>query len=362
MTAPSIEAIHPANTAEGVVLSDRISVIFDREVDHTTVQILLEGPDTDRWSGPDQVRWDNPDTEADDDVLATPGYKGVVAGSLTFEKVDSEGDGVSAFDYTGGGVMWRAKAIFTPTEPLAPNTEYRVWIIGDEETGDSIVSGVSSRTVFDPVKGANLGDGDAIFTGGYTGSIAEDIYTVRVKEAGDASDKLLFQFWRASAPLIVRELNTSQRSQLLNDGVFVQFDGDFEEDDEFTVEVRTGDRMQSTYTWIFTTGAGSIVTVSDSVEQSPSVAVGGFEGQATGVAAVFSVVKITPVSRATNLDPESVEQITVQFSAAINETTITDDTVIITSEPVNGDPDTEAEGEITKVLSVSGDTLIIQIG
>jgi hypothetical protein len=363
MAAPEIVEIHPANNAEGVVLSDRVSVIFDQEVDRTTVQIMLEGPDTDRWSGPEQVRWDDPDTDADDDVLATPGYKGMVAATLSFEKVDEEGEGVSAFDYTGGGAMWRTKAVLTPDEPLAPNTEYRVWVVGDEETGDNILSGVSSRTVYDVVRGANLGDGNAYFTGGYTGTNAEDVFHVRVKEAGSVSDKLLFQWWRASAPLIIRELRTSQRSQLLNDGVFVRFDGDFEIDDEFSVHVETGERMQNTYTWVFTTGAGSIVTVPSTVEQEPSVPVGGFSAEVTAGSAVsgFRVLKTTPASRATNLDTEDIEQIVVQFSANLDEDTVTDDTVTIWSEPVNGDPSIEAEGEIVKVLSVSGDTLTIQI-
>jgi hypothetical protein len=361
MTAPSIAEVNPAVSAEGVVLSDQIYVIFDREVDRTTVQILLEGPDTDRWSGPEQVRWDNPDTDADDDVLASPGYKGMVPGTLSFEKVDESGDGVSAFDYTGGGAMWRTKAVFLPSEPLSPNTQYRVWVIGDEVDGDNITSGVSTRTVFDPVRGANLGDGSAIFSGGYTGSNAEDAYTIRIKETGNASDKLLFQYWRTSSPLIVRELHTTQRSQLLNDGVFVRFDGDFEENDEFSVQVRAGERMQTTYTWVFTTGAGSIATVPSTVEQSHSVPVGGFGDQATTDSTVFSVVEITPAHRATHLDPDDIESIVVKFSADIDEATITDDAVTILSESVNGDPSIDAEGEITKVFSVVGDTLTILI-
>lgn len=360
MTAPSIIEVHPANGAEGVVLSDQIYVVFDREVDHTTVQIMLETRDTDRWSGPEQVRWDNPDTDADDDVLATPGYKGMVDGVLSYEKVDEDGNDVSGFDYTGGGVNWRAKVTFTPDEPLAPNLQYRVWIIGDEETGDDIISGVAGRTVFDPVKGANLGDGDAVFSGGYTGTIS-NAYTVRVKEAGDASDKLLFQYWLDSAPLVIRELNTSQRSQLLGEGIYVRFDGDFEIDDEFTVQVRISDRMQSTYTWVFTTGAGSIITIPDSVTQTPSVPVGGFDsGTSSTTTAGFSVLALTPESRQSNIDPLTILEATVLFSDDIDEDTITDDTVTVWSEPVNGDSvQFEADGAITKTLSVSGATLTI---
>ena len=358
MTAPSIVEIHPASAAEGVVLSDQISIIFNQEVDQTTVQIMLEGPDTDRWSGPEQTRWDNPDTDADDDVLATPGYKGMITGDLTFEKIDDDGNTISSFDYTGGGVNWRAKATFTPSEPLAPNTEYRVWVIGDEETGDDILSGVAGRTVFDPVKGANLGDGDAIFSGGYTGTISNG-YVVRVKEAGDASDKLLFQYWLSSAPLIVRELHTSQRSQLLGEGVYVRFDGDFDVDDEFTVQVRTSDRMQSTYTWVFTTGAGSIESIPSSVTQTPSIPVGGFTSETSTTAAGFSVLAVTPTERQSNIDPLTVLQATVLFSDDIDEDTITNDTVTVWSESVNGDSQFDADGAITKTLTVSGAALTI---
>jgi hypothetical protein len=365
MTAPSISEINPANTAEGVVLSDQIYVVFDREVDHSTVQIMLEGPDTDRWSGPEQVRWDDPDKESDDDILASPGYKGMVSGTLSFEKIDEDGNGVSGLDYTGGGSMWFAKITFTPDEPLASNTEYRVWIIGDEESGDNVTSGASTRTVFDTVKGSNLGNGDVYFTGGYDGTALEDIYHVRVKEAGVGSDDLLFQWWRAGAPLTIRELRTRQGSQLLDDGVFVRFDGDFEIDDEFSVQVKIGERMLTTYTWIFTTGAGNIETVPSTVDQSASVPVGGFSSSSSSATTgTFRVISVSPVQRETNIDPSLVGQIVVQFSDDVDADTITDETVEVWSEPVNGNFDinsVETNGELAKVLSVSGDTLIIQI-
>lgn len=363
MTAPSIVSINPANGAEGVVLSDSIYVIFDQEVDTTTIQILVEGADTDRWSGPDQARWDDPDTDADDDVLATPGYKGILAGSLTFERVDENGDAVIYYDYTGNGSLWRTKAVFTPAEPLAASTTFRVWVVGDETTGDDIESGASTRTVFDTAKGANLGDGDVYFTGGYSGTVEEDIYTVQIQEAGSASDKVLFKYWRASAPLVIRELYTSQRSQLLNDGVYVRFSGDFEINDEFTVHVKTGTRMESTYTWTFTTGAGSIATVPSTTYQSTPV--GGFTDTVVSTSAdAFRVLSVTPANRATNLDPDTIDYITIQFSDDIDEDTISNDTVEVWTEPVNGifdDNDIEYTGELVRAYSVDGDTLTIFI-
>ena len=364
MTAPSIIEIHPGSDTEGVILSDQVYVVFDQEVDRTTVQILLEGPDTDRWSGPDLVRWDNPDTDTDDAVLASPGYKGLLSGTLTFEKVDESGSGVSGYDYTGNGSLWRTKAVFTPSEPFAVNVQYRVYIVGDEDTEDAILVGASSRTVFDVLKGSNMGDGNVAFDGGYVGT-QENTFHVKVIESGEASDGLTFQYWTANAPLIVRELKTKENSQLLADGVTVKFSGDFVINDDFSVFVKPGVRMETTYTWLFTTGSGSISVVPSSVVSSPSVPVGGFD-ESDGVASSseLTIVETTPVQRATNLDPYSVERIIIKFNMDIDEDTITDETVEVWTEPVNGDFGTNTiqfSGELSKILTVSGDTLIIQI-
>jgi len=362
MPAPSIVEIHPADGSTGIALADSVYVVFDREVDPTTVSVMVEGPDTDKWSGPDQVTWDDVATDADDDVLASPGYHGLVDGTLSFEKIDADGDTISALDYTGGGTLWYTKVTFTPTVQFAANTTYRIYVVGDETDGDEIVSGVSSRTVFDTVKGSNLGDGDVTFSGGYTGTIDDD-FLVKVKEAGEASEGLTFHWWKATLPLIVHELTTKESSQFLSDGVLVQFSGTFAVDDEFEVVVEPGVRMENTYTWSFTTGSGSIVTVPSSVAQQPSIPVGGFSPVgAVSATGRLSVVSTTPKAYATNLDPASVTEIVIVFDKELDADTITDDTVEVWSEPVNGDSDIPAAGALAKILSVDDKTLTIQIG
>ena len=358
MAAPSILEIYPAQGAEGVVLSDVVSVIFDREVDESTVQIVIEGPDTDRWTGPDLMRWDDPATTADDDILATPGYKGIVAGALSFEYIDGEGQPVSQLDYTGGGTTWNTKAIFTPERSFSAGTTYRVYVMGQEEGDDTIPAGVSSRTVFDAVKGSNLGDGNAFFSGGYTGTI-EDQYNVRITVAGEAGDAEMV-WWKTSAPLVLRELDAREASQVLDNGISVRFSGDFVVNDEFHVVVEPADRMQSTYTWTFETGSGSITTVPSSVIGSTTIT--GVTGQ-TGTTA-FTVLSVTPVAHGTNLDPDDCSIITVRFSGDIDPDTITDAVVEIWSEPVNGIFDGNSivyNGVLAKVLEVDGDTLTIRI-
>lgn len=366
MAAPAIVEVNPTPDAEGVALADRIFVVFDQEIDPTSIQIVVEGPDTDRWSGPDQVRLDDTNTDADDPILTTPGYKGVLGGTLSFEKVDSEGNGVSAYDYSGLGDIWYTKVVFTPTMQLAALKEYRVYIMGSEESTEDFTCGVSSRTVYDTVRGANLGDGSATFTGGYTGGTA-DVINVKIKEAGNASERIRFQYWKTSVPGIVRELDTKQSSQLLFDGISVRFSGDFEVNDSFTVVVEPAVRMADTYTWSFTTGSGSIVEVSEDLAHAPSVPIGGFTtqgGQIDLSSASLKVVSITPANRSTNLVPTSVEQIVIVFNKTLDDTTVTDEVVEVWSEPVNGNftnNTIEYAGELAKILSVDGDTLTIQI-
>jgi hypothetical protein len=359
VAAPTIVEVYPANNAQGIVLSDTIHIIFDQEIDLTTVSLFIEGPETDRWSGPDIAHWDNPTTTSDDNILDSPGYDGIVPGELSFVKVDTSGDDVSGvYDYTGGGSAWRTKAVFTPSRPLAPNVEYKVYIVGDEESNDEILSGVSSRTVFDGLKGSNLGDGEVEFTGGYTGAV-DDKYVVEIKGTG-AAGSVEFNWYKESAPLEVRVLQSSKTSILLADGVYARFSGDFEVGDEFSVVVKPAERMQDTFIWTFTTGSGSIRAVPSETASSAAPLLGG-GGEAEEA---LRIVEIIPEEQATNLDPNSVQVITVKFNKVLDEDTISDATVLIWTEPVNGDFETneiDFAGTLAKVLSVSGDTLTIQI-
>jgi hypothetical protein len=360
MAAPTVVSVHPVSAATGVVLSDTITVLFDQEVDQTTVSLFIEGPDTDRWSGPDLAYWDDPKTTSDDEVLQSPAYKGIVPGTLSFVQINAQGEDVSgSHDYSGTGTIWRSKAVFTPTLPLAPGVAYRVYIVGDEESNDDIVSGVSSRTVFDTVKGSNLGNGEVDFSGGYEGSISDTIH-VEMLGTGVAG-AINFKWWRESAPAIIRELTTKQTSQLLESEIYVRFvSGTYQVGDAFEAVVKPASRMASTYTWTFTTGSGSITTVSATTPSTCAAIVGG-GGSVLGSLTILSIV---PVETATHLDPDSVTEVVVTFSEALDEDTIDDDSVLIWTEPVNGDFDDQTityAGTIAKILSVSGSTLTIRI-
>jgi hypothetical protein len=358
MAEPSIVTVSPANNSTGVYLKAPIEVIFDQEIDPTSVVIVLEGPDGDRWSGPDMSYWEDPNEDPNTSILTSPGYKGILAGTFTFSKIDTDGNEVSTYDYSGQGSLWRTKVTYTPDYPFGPLVNYKVYLYGDEEDGDALEVGVSARTVFDAVKGANLGDGDAFFYGGYTGTIS-DKFIVQMIETGE-SGQVRFQWYKESDPSIVRQMESSRKRQLLTDGVYVYFRGDHQIGDTFSSVVKPAERLQTSYYWSFTTGSGNIQVVPDTAGST------GIGLSSSLTDAGFEVVEITPENRTTNLVPTTVQTITVKFNKKIDVSTITDESVRIWSEPVNGIYDgnnIDYSGDISKTLTVSDDgyTLIIQI-
>jgi hypothetical protein len=100
---------------------------------------FVEGPDTDQFVGPGlyglQIDPNNVSQGELDNFLMSPGYQGIVDGTFTFQNIDpNDADTILA----SGVTPYRTKAIFTPTQPLAPNYEYNV-LLADMDT----VSGVT---------------------------------------------------------------------------------------------------------------------------------------------------------------------------------------------------------------------------
>lgn len=366
MTAPNIVEVSPADNADAVIIGAPVIILFDREIDTFSLEgggFVLTGPDNDRIQGAFLGLWDDPRTKLDDNVLSSPGYDGIVKGTWKFERVDGNGNSGAYYDYTGGGVDFRHKAIFTPSEALFPTTIYTAFLEGDENLGDSIPTGVRSRTVFDTMKGANTGTGEAEFIGGYIGDIA-DTFNVRIVQSGEVGIAE-FEWYRGSEPFTIRgPIKTSTKQVFLEDGVYIKFfaNGQYEVDDLFNVVVKKGDPVVDNYRWKFTTGSGSLRTVP--TVQSGSVLPGG--SLLTPVSTPLKVVKITPNLRDTNLDPfkEFTNTIVVEFNKPIDPGSVTDELIKVFSEPVNGDTTNENilyAGELNKTFTVNGKQLIIQL-
>ena len=356
MAAPTVESVNPANTQTGVVLGSPVTIIFDSEIDTSTVgrAFILEGADSDRWTGPDMILFDRPTTAVPDYYLDSPGYKGIVQGTFEYTKLDALGASVSSPTYDPSASTFKTKLVFTPDNVLAPGVEYRVYVAGDESSVDDIRIGIASRTVGDAELGANLGAGLAVFSGGFTGTSANQ-YVVQIVVAG-AAGVAKYNWWRTSNPLLIRTGTVSENEVLLGEGVYLSFTGsDFQVGDQHSCRVDVPEYMTTTSTFTFTTGTGNITTVPTTTSTSIIGDVG-----VPVAATVFAVSESSPADLATNVS-RARRTFTITFTNTL-ASSITEEQVIVDILPALGVYNgSVAQENVPKILSVSGNTLTIQI-
>jgi hypothetical protein len=358
-----VDLIHPAVSGLSIPTNDRIWVVFDREIDETTLEgsFFVSGPDQDSTLGPDMAIYkDYESLGSEEEILQSPGYGGLVQGTITVEKIriDTYGS-YTGYDYTGNGLSYRTKAIFTPTQNLAPSTEYTVYLSGDEDITDDVDTGVKSRTVFDTVKGSNLGTGTATFTGGYNGAIA-DIFWVEISTNGEPGSAY-FTWWKDSDAVTYGPLKARQAGTILSDGVTISFgEGTYSIGDRFSVVVKAAEVFEGNLVWTFQTGSGNIKTIPSTAS---TLVTGSVAGSVATTTSTFSVSSTYPANQATNLGlPEADYDITVTFNGTIDAATLLASRVVVETEAVNGD-DTAIthSGILAKTLTTSAATLTITI-
>lgn len=357
-STPSILDVYPAPSAQGIPLGDRVWVMFDQEMDETTINtgtFVLVGPSTNFVFGPD---FEPEDSEGaiDEQLFNSPYFDGYVEGVISFEHLDVSGGTTEITDYTGDGTLFKTKAIFTPSKPLAPGVVYRVILAGDEVTDDDYKPGIKTRTVFDTELLSVSGSGRLTFGGGYTGTITRG-YTLEITSGG-ATGTAEYLWYDDNDPLNVSYGVTTTGRREIEDGIWLECDPDgaFTTGDTFHVVVMPNYTLAANYEWSFTTGSGAIVTPTSS-------------SSATGIDALvedgegdLQVVSVTPKNMTANITTSEFTEIVIKFNKALDASTITDETVQLWAEAVNGDSDAfTAAGTLTKVLSVDGDTLTIQI-
>jgi len=359
MGSPNIMDVYPSPDAQGIPIGDQIRVIFNQEMDLDSINsgtLVLTGPEEAPVFGPiDVTPFDEPGLD-DEDILSSPYFKGYVKGTISFSRVDASGGIVddSIEDLTGAGDLWRTVAIFTPDKPLSTNVPYTCILLGDEAPIDDLDTGIKTRTVFD-TKFTGSGTGRLSFHGGYV----EDENRTYVAEitTGGATGDAEYIWWKTTDPLITYSGITSTGARELEDGVYIlcEPDGNFTVGDTFEVVVLPALVLENNYTWIFTTGSGSIITPPSSSSAT------GIEELATDT---LQILSITPKDKSTNLKHENITEFVITFSKDLDATTVTSDTVAVWTEPVNGDTYNDAivcTGELTKTLSVSDNVLTIGV-
>lgn len=119
-----INDFFPAEGDVGVPTGVSSYILFDRPMNEDLLaeQFFIEGPDTDQFVGPGIQDFQNfpNNVSQGDDFLTSPGYRGIMQGSFSFQKI-SLGD---PNQISSDPLNYRTKMIFTPSHPMAPGTEY----------------------------------------------------------------------------------------------------------------------------------------------------------------------------------------------------------------------------------------------
>lgn len=361
-TLDIVDLVYPSDNATGVSLNSTIQITFDREIDEWSIEhggLIVEGPDTDQVIYPGYTPTIlNPGSESE--ILQSPGLAGVVPGRFSFQRISTTTtSAVNISDTTGAGNLYRTRVIFTPDYPLKAQTNYTVYLVGDDASDDELF-GIRTKTVFDPVAGGNTGTGSVTFSGTYLGDLTQDTLNIRITTSG-VSGVAEYEAWRSSQPLdLIGPIRTSTSECQVLDGVTVQFvEGLFVAGDEFSVVVRRPETFTGTVTCGFSTGNGSISAVPTTTATSPTG-----DPVAPGISSAFSVVRTTPTDGATNLPPSGNRRLTIEFSTAIDPSTINSDTVQVLVEPVIDHPLLSNQiqaGPVSHTLTVSGTKLFIDL-
>jgi hypothetical protein len=356
----SIEIIdsYPANESQGVPTGDSIVLVFNQEMDLTSINagtVILSGPDNNVMLTGDLQMFEPPELSLQE-ILNSPYYDGIVKGTFSFEK-RLDGSVVDLIDEEGVGTLWNTTVIFTPSQPLAPNVKYRVIISGDDSPDSDFDSGVKSRTVFDR-KIENGTNENCFFSGGFNKKV-EDIYHIKITTNGDVNSAK-FIWWKESDPLITHERKTSSGSRQLENGLFVSFGKDsvFEIDEAWSVVVKPYKLMDTNYSFEFYTGSGSIIIPPSS---SSGSLISGIDFFSSNQSSPLKIISMTPSDGEANLNPDNVKTVVVKFNKELDPSTINNETVRIIAKAVNGDQNIPSSGELAKILSVDGDTLTIQL-
>ncbi|MBM07990.1 MAG: hypothetical protein CMF69_00200 [Magnetovibrio sp.] len=360
MAAPVIDAVFPNDGDTGVPLGSGLAVTFDQGIDPKSVKahIVIYGPDFDTVSGPDSATWI--DGESNPFFLKSPGFSGIVECDTTLTYVDATGtevDPQTALDEASAAAAGlRHKVLVKPTKLLAPNTTFKVYIVGDSEGGTN--SGISKRTVYDiDASGSSQTTGNVHIYGSYDGH-ADDVVHIKITHAGDAG-AAKYKYWYGSdgEPSATTKKITSRRWRRLQDGLQVRFTGsDFAVGDEYTINVYSKEYLEDSYTLSFTTGTGSVIEV----PSTASTSVIGVETSIDTTTAFLEILGMDPEDGSTHI-PIHKREISIGFNADLDPATITEETVTVYAYPASGRYNGDEIQQLSAKLTVNNNELIVEL-
>lgn len=367
MSSPIIQQVFPSNEATSVPVGAQIAITLDRSVDLKSAKdnIVIYGPDFDMLSGPETATWLHEGDINNPMFLRSPGFKGVVDYEISGMYVDPEsGEEIELTDVIDESVEEYSgayyKLILTPKDLLAEKTEFKVFIVGENE--DNLKKGITRRTVYEvDSSSASSEEGEVFLYGGYSGS-KDDTLNIEITSSGNIG-LAEYKYWFESAgkDSAIKGRLTSRRFRKLKRGTQIRFSGsNFVKGDVYTFKVYKKEFLEDSYTFSFTTSSSFIEDVPDTMSTSPI----GTKVVLSGTAGSLTLVDMDPEDGGTNLS-FSDNTIVLSFDNTIDSDTVTDDTVTVYAYPVSGiysgNNSLQEPKLLRKKLTVSDNKIIIEV-
>lgn len=328
-----IETI-PEGNANGISLKQLISITFDEEID---VDSIISEKRFIVTSSAFKVASRGPGFEDFipfvDDYLESEVFSGLIAGEITTK---------DSLTFT-----------FTPSEPLQPNTLYRV-IVSNKVLSKTIGSIVSNP--------GNTSTGGIACKGPYRGDEEDDTWEIRITEAG-VLGTATFIYTRSSNGLPSDPLPTDRLVEL-EDGIAIKFtSGSFVVGDSWEFTTEKGTPLDNIYEFSFTTGAPEAVDLS---EESPSVWIDKREVQ--GLSRVdnlpsvnsgtLSLLEIIPSNRSSDISISN-RSIVLIFNKELDPDSIDEAQIKVIMESLPLDESQQVRSPLHVTPTVSGKTLTL---
>ena len=382
---------YPIANQTNVPVGEEIKLLFNREVDKKSIKdnVVIYGPDFDRTSGPDNALWVNEKSGENPFYLKSPSFNGFIdfdveilktADAVPYAIQDPQ---VERIEKTAGDQF--CYAILKPKKALAENSEYKVFIIGENSNLIAEVPaglqdylqerGLSERTVYSPyssVNNVNTYD-QRVSVGGIFNEDIDRTLNIKITTAGNGSEAK-YVWWYSDEAEPVPGLPASRyrhnrcvsRWRSTDRGVYIKFNGgEFQLNDLIQVKVYAKSNLENSYYWKFTTSDSSIFEEPSTKSTSP-IDIPEANQAAGSIAQKLEIISVEPYDGAVNLSLNT-KKIIVTFNKNIDPATVTQDTVKLMSYPVSGTFDgpygtrSNREYKIFKIISITDNKMTLEL-
>lgn len=382
---------YPIANQTNVPVGEEIKLLFNREVDKKSIKdnVVIYGPDFDRTSGPDNALWVNEKSGENPFYLKSPSFNGFIdfdveilktADAVPYAIQDPQ---VERIEKTAGDQF--CYAILKPKKALAENSEYKVFIIGENSNLIAEVPaglqdylqerGLSERTVYSPyssVNNVNTYD-QRVSVGGIFNEDIDRTLNIKITTAGNGSEAK-YVWWYSDEAEPVPGLPASRyrhnrcvsRWRSTDRGVYIKFNGgEFQLNDLIQVKVYAKSNLENSYYWKFTTSNSSIFEEPSTKSTSP-IDIPEANQAAGSIAQKLEIISVEPYDGAVNLSLNT-KKIIVTFNKNIDPATVTQDTVKLMSYPVSGTFDgpygtrSNREYKIFKIISITDNKMTLEL-